>query len=326
MRVQIEELKTLIQKKLSVKFNPDEVERITGAILFAEIAGKKTHGLLRLLPNRFGPLDEKKEAELVVQRISDFSSKITGLGYPGMLLSSLAVDQVLGLARDKGLGIVSYIGNRSTSGCLSYYVKQVAEEGFLCFMMSNCAPLVAPKGITKRVLGTNPFAVAIPSADKKDPLIVDFGTSSISFGELAVLFEKKLKLPKGSGLDTLGDETDEPLSVMKGGALLPFGGHKGFGISLAIELLCGPLIGASFSGLHESRAWGNIIVAVNPSVLGGNLSDCEELYSNIMLSQKEGAGFRFPGTQTQKKYKEVLASAEVEVVDEIYKQILDSGA
>lgn len=330
MRVKIEDLRDLINRKLSAKFEADEVRRIADAILFAEIVGRKTHGLLRLLPKRFGPLDEIKEGPLRVTRPSAFSARIEGRGYAGMLLSSIAKDHAIAIAKENGIALVSYLGNHTTSGCLTYYVREIAEAGYLALMLSNCSPLVAPLGINKRVLGTNPMAVAIPGSDGKDPLIVDFGTSRITFGELAVLFEKGEKLPAGAGVDSEGRETREPLRVMQGGSLLPFGGHKGFGISLAIELICGPLMGAMFSGLHEERGWGNLIVALNPALLGGNLKDCEELYEHFLNLRSPGDAdathsvFRFPGSLTQQKYREGISAVEIDVVDEIYQQLLDS--
>lgn len=320
MRVKLPELKALIERKLAPRYTPAEIEYISEAIIFAELADRKTHGLLRLLPNRFGPMDEQKSGELKIETLSAVSVRMSGQGYPGMLLSSLAAEKAIELARTHGIGIVSYLGNRSTSGCLTFYVNKIAQAGFIGSIISNCGAFVAPRGLGERLMGTNPLALALPNS-KGEPMIVDFGTSEITFGMLAILHEKGLPLPDNTAVDENGDVCTDTARVMKGGALLPFGGHKGFGIALAIELLCGPYIGASFSGLHQERGWGNIAFALNPQILGGNTDELSELVELFLNARRENSPFRFPGTKTMSTYRANLAQGEVDVVDEIYQQL-----
>jgi uncharacterized oxidoreductase len=106
------------------------------------------------------------------------------------------------------------------------------------------------------MLGTNPIAIAAPRGAGEEPLVVDFATAGVAEGKLRVARANGLQVAPGLLLDASGHPSQEPQSFYDGGVLLPFGGHKGFGLSMMIELL-----GGALSGIGPS---------VNPNFHGGN--------------------------------------------------------
>jgi LDH2 family malate/lactate/ureidoglycolate dehydrogenase len=101
------------------------------------------------------------------------------------------------------------------------------------------------------MLGTNPFAYAIP-AKKEPPFVFDFATTTVPKGKLEVYQRKEKDLNPGWAIDAQGNPTLSPAEALKG-ALLPLGGfgvdnggHKGYGLGLLVDILCGVLSGGEF--------------------------------------------------------------------------------
>jgi uncharacterized oxidoreductase len=101
------------------------------------------------------------------------------------------------------------------------------------------------------VLGTNPFACAVPSGPDRDPILVDFATSGVAEGKLKMARAKGEMIAPGLLLNSDGQESTNPADFYSGGVLLPFGGHKGYGLSVMIELLGGALSGKAPAPLPE---------------------------------------------------------------------------
>ena len=106
----------------------------------------------------------------------------------------------------------------------------------------NSGAVVAPFGGTGRALGTNPFAWGAPGGPY-GPLVLDFSTAGVAEGKLRVAGAEGLEVTPGLIVDSRGQPTTSPADFFAGGALLPFGGHKGSGMSIMIELLGGLLTG-----------------------------------------------------------------------------------
>jgi LDH2 family malate/lactate/ureidoglycolate dehydrogenase len=109
------------------------------------------------------------------------------------------------------------------------------REGLVAMLATSGTRWVAPLGGRKRALGTNPIAFGLPTAGY--PLILDMGTSAFMASELMFLRRLGDLLPEGVAIDSEGEPSRDPAAVMQGGALLPFGGHKGYGLALVIQAL-----------------------------------------------------------------------------------------
>lgn len=161
------------------------------------------------------------------------SATIDGAENNGYVTSLIGIDKAIELARETGIGVVS-VNNTWFSGRLAYYVERAARAGFMAFHTASTQARVAPAGGIDRVFGTNPMAFAFPS--DPDPLVIDFGTSMTTWGN--VLLRKKLgqTLDPDSAVDKEGNPTIDPAAALLG-AFLPWGGHRGYGLALVIQVL-----------------------------------------------------------------------------------------
>jgi LDH2 family malate/lactate/ureidoglycolate dehydrogenase len=137
--------------------------------------------------------------------------------------------------------------NSYYSGRNAYYAEMLARQGFVVFHAASGEPRVLPLGGTRPALGTNPICFAFPSKD--GPVVVDLGTASVMMGDLHYHARVGKPLPPGVAVDAAGNPTEDAAAALDGG-ILPFGGHKGFGLSFAVQAL-GLLAGAQ-------RARGNV--------------------------------------------------------------------
>ena len=161
------------------------------------------------------------------------SATIDGAENNGYVTSLIGVDKAIELARETGIGVVS-VNNTWFSGRLAYYVERAARAGLMAFHTASTQARVAPAGGIDRMFGTNPMAFAFPSTP--DPLVIDFGTGMTTWGN--VLLRKKLgqTLDPDSAVDKDGNPTIDPTAALLG-AFLPWGGHRGYGLALVIQVL-----------------------------------------------------------------------------------------
>src|SRR5581483_2123865 len=108
-----------------------------------------------------------------------------------------------------------------------------------------------------------PLAWAIPGAGEQ-PIFLDFATSIVAHGKLQVAADKGERVPDGWILDKYGNPTRDPNEMFDGGAILPFGEHKGYALGVLIELVAGGLSGAGIPLILPYR-WeqGTVLTAVN---------------------------------------------------------------
>jgi LDH2 family malate/lactate/ureidoglycolate dehydrogenase len=177
----------------------------------------------------------------------------------GMLAMFQATDIAIAKAQTLGIAVVG-MTNSWTSGRGAYYVERIARAGLIGLHTVSSARHVAPPGGRKRMLGTNPISFGFPT--DTDPLVIDLGTSAFMSTELALYERLGKQLPSGVAIDADGVPTDDPHAA-RAGALLPFGGHKGFALALAIQAL-GVFAG---SGFNADKDYGYLIVAMRPDLL-----------------------------------------------------------
>lgn len=128
------------------------------------------------------------------------------------------------------------------------------------------ALLPACAGSKQAIFGTNPICISVPS--KRGPVTMDLATAAYAwFGVLEAKTAGK-PIPAGVAMDASGADTTDPAAVLAGGALKVFdGSHKGSALALMVELLAGPLVGAAVADKLEERNWGNLVVAISPTLL-----------------------------------------------------------
>lgn len=187
-------------------------------------------------------------------------------------------------------------------------VEPFAREGFVAMSFVTGLACVIPPGGRQPIFGTNPMAFASPVAGA-DPLVFDHATSALSNGDVRIAAREGHTVHPGAGVDRNRQPTVDPKAILNGGALLPFGGHKGASIILMIEILASALTGGAFSAevdfsRHpgaETPRTGQLLLVIDPQ-RGGN-----DLFAHrvrqLLDSVREAGQERLPGDRRYARRK-----------------------
>ena len=158
-------------------------------------------------------------------------------------------------------GLLTLVGVNNTwmSGSGAYYVEMIARAGLIGIHTVSSRRQVAPPGAARAAVGTNPIAFGFPT--EGDPLLIDMGTSALMFTDLALRARRGERLPEGVAIDEDGKPTCDPDEALRG-AVLSFGGHKGFALGLAMQAL-GGLAGPA----NDGELAGYIVMAIQPDLM-----------------------------------------------------------
>ncbi len=247
-----------------------------------------------------------------VERESAAFAVINGDNSIGMVSAGFCVDYAMEKAKASGIYTV-YSHNNNTYGAAFYYALQAAQKGFICFTMSNSPAQMAPIGGKEKLLGTNPFAVAIPALSES-PIIVDMATSVLAKSKIKELQEKGATLPEGVALDADGNPTTDPGKAL-GGIMLPMAGFKGYGIAMVIDVLAGVLPGAAYLNhvgrfYSEKQASMNVgfsFTVISPEIVfGDDFYQKMDAYIQTVRASKplDGKTVAIPGDDRLFKYRE----------------------
>ncbi len=162
-----------------------------------------------------------------------------------MVTSVLAMQTAIAKAKGCGLG---YAGVRNSChfGAAGYYAALAAGQDMLGLAMANDTPSVTAPGARGAITGSNPLAYAVPTGSGR-PLMLDMATSVVAGGKVAAAHEHGRPVPADWVVDRDGIPSTDPAAFLRGGALRPMAGHKGYGIGLLIESLAGVLTGAGLT-------------------------------------------------------------------------------
>jgi LDH2 family malate/lactate/ureidoglycolate dehydrogenase len=231
-------------------------DQVAASLVLSNLVGHDSHGVIRIVQYSEWVRDGQIRPAAVpqVRRKRGSTAVVDGGWGFGQPAARLAADLARQIGSEHGIAAIA-IAECNHIGRLGEYVGALADAGFMGLAWCNSGPVVAPFGGTGRALGTNPFAWAAPSGDAH-PLVVDFSTAGVAEGKLRIARANGRTVGPGLIVDPAGMPTVEPADFFAGGALLPFGGHKGSGMSVMIELLGGVLTGMG--------------VACSPRYAGGN--------------------------------------------------------
>ncbi len=261
LRVWAEPLKDFCVRVLQEMDVPEEDARITADVLVAaDLRGVDSHGVARLRRYVNGLRDGMMIAQPEVQVVTETPTTAlidagAGLGQP---VSYRAMEQALQKARELGSGFVT-VRNSNHYGIAGYYAMMALEHDCIGISMTNAAVLVVPTFGRDAMLGTNPIAVAAP-AGQEPAFVLDMATSTVPRGKLEVYNRLEKPIPSGWATDETGATTTDTGRVLEnfkqraGGGLLPLGGagellggHKGYGLSLWVDVFCAILSGAAYA-------------------------------------------------------------------------------
>jgi len=289
-------------------------EIIAGRIVAAERDGAHSHGLIRLagyLSSLQSGWVDGRATPAVEDAAPGFVAVDAGNGFAQIALAA-GTGPLLAKARANGIAAL-LIRNSHHFSALWPDVEPIAEAGFVAFAFVNARSRVMPWGGTKKLFGTNPMAFACPRR-AGPPMVWDQASSIRAQGDVLLAAKRGESLPPGIGFDAEGRPTTDPDAVLAGGAIAPFGGHKGSSIALMVELMAAALTGgrfgfedaaAAFPGAQTSNA-GEAVIAIDPRRVAGEafLDRAETLMQRLV----EDGDARLPGDRRYAHRRDAAAS------------------
>ena len=303
----LDEIFDLAKNTLLANGCDDETASIlSDLIMKAERDGSLSHGLFRLPAYvtglKSGKINGKARPE--IKKISPSVIKVLGNNCLAPMVLNKGIPELVNAAKENGVAVLA-ITNSHHMAAMWPETEAIAEQGLVAFACTSYKPAVAPAGAIKPLYGTNPISFAWPRKEKT-PVVYDMATASMAMGEVQVAKREGHKVPLGTGLTKDGKETTDPGEIADGGVLLPFGGYKGSGIAMMVELLAGALVGDKFS--YETAAndtndggppsGGEFILAISPDKLSEN--DWDKHSSEFFEKMKGMDGVRLPGERRHK--------------------------
>ena len=245
----------------------DIAESVSKSLVLSNLVGHDSHGVIRLL--EYSGWVESGALLPAVRPTISWSKEATALvdgawGW-GQCASYLAIEKTIESA--KKYGTASVVLSRSNHvGRLGEYVDLIAQQGLMGIAFCNTGgPIVAPWGGVKGVLGTNPFAWAVPGTDAFN-YVLDFSTAVVAAGKIILAGMSGEEIEPGALIDKNGQPSTNPQDFHDGGSLVAFGGHKGSGLSALIDVVAGILSGNMPAAISNSGFGnGTVFIALDIS-------------------------------------------------------------
>jgi len=245
----------LAEKVLRANGYTDREAQIIGDhVLDAALCGYEYSGLPKLLDAIEHARAKLPRSAMRIVRETPVSVLFDGGNNIAMLAMYHATQAAIEKANQSGIALIG-VSNSWMSGRSAYFVEMIARAGLTAIMMVGATPLVAPPGGAAPVLGTNPIAFGLPGAG--NPFVFDMGMSAMMYTDLRLRERLGEPLPPGVAIDAQGLPTQDAGRAREG-ALLFFGGYKGYGLALAMQAL---------SMLTLDRNYGYLIIAFKPDLL-----------------------------------------------------------
>ncbi len=257
-----DELRDLVKKAL-LAAGADErnAARVAQALVSADLRGMDSHGI-RLVPRYVASI---RDGDIVPtawpETISETptTALITGNWTFGHVTAMYATEVAMRKAGQQNVAVVSTVQTNHI-GRLGEYTEMAAAQNMISIMSSSGYaeedPIAVPYGGTKKILSTNPISMGFPGGEEP-PMVLDFATTTMANQKVRLLAARKQPVPPGVLVDAGGNPTTDPAALLEaGGGLLPFGGHKGYALMLAMEFLGRIFSGAdSFAEAHRGGAY-----------------------------------------------------------------------
>ena len=227
----------------------------------SNLAGHDSHGIIQIPTyiDRIGVGHLVPQAPFEVVRDTSTITVIDGHWGFGYTVSEKAMRMTIDKAREHGVAATT-VYRQGHVGRVTDYPVMAAQAGMIGMMTADSgrsAKQVVPFGGREARLGTNPICMAMPS-NLEGPLFIDIATSTVAGGKISLALARGERIPEGWIVDKDGNPSTDPAALQQGGSSLPLGGeqgHKGYGLSVMVEIFSGILTGLGFgvepSGRHN---------------------------------------------------------------------------
>ncbi len=327
MNVPINDLKALGLKALQKQgYTDSEADTVIGMLMYAQLRGNN-QGLVKLIGK--GIPKNPAAGEMTIEKETKLSARINGAHNPGAIVMKKSVELAVAKAKEHGIGIVGTNMTNSSTGALGYWAGQIAREGLVGFVFAGSPETVSYHGSYEPIFGTNPMAIGIPT--DKDPIVLDMATAAMAYYGLIEAKTAGRKIPPDIAYDSEGNLTDDPGKAMDG-ALRPFDkSYKGEGLALMVEILTGPLVGASFTGIGDTAAnWGNLVFVIDPEMLTDRkefAKNVSALAARVKATKKlpEVSEILMPGERGDLLTKKRLSDGTIDIEDNLYHALVEAA-
>jgi LDH2 family malate/lactate/ureidoglycolate dehydrogenase len=241
------------------------------AMVQADLWGHQSHGVLRLgwyyARLRSGAMRTQTNLSFPID--AGAVAVMDGGDSIGPVVAKHAALDAIRRAKAHGIGAVSVRYSNHFGTCM-YFTRMAAEQDCIMLVTTNGGPNMAPWGGLKKMIGTNPWSVAVP-AGRYAPMIMDVANSGVARGKIFLAQTRHEEIPLGWAIDSKGRPTTDPTEALQG-FILPMAGHKGYAIGMIVDVLSGVLSGSGFMDevhgpydpVNRSCA-GHLMIALNVS-------------------------------------------------------------
>lgn len=221
----------------------EESDLVADSLVRADLWGHSSHGVMRapwyLDRLRTRVMTPVTAPETVVD--AGAIAVIDGRDGIGQVIARHAMLDAVARAKRHGVGIVS-VRWSNHHGALGYFTRMAAERGCIGILAANGSPAMAPWGGRAKVIGNNPWSIAAP-AGRHAPMMLDIANTVVARGKIFLARQKGQPIPLDWAIDAEGRPTTDPVAALSG-VILPMAGHKGYAISLMMDVLAGVLSGS----------------------------------------------------------------------------------
>lgn len=261
----------------------DEAKIIVDQLIDNALCGYRFASLPRILAIATDPKHLRGRQPVKIVNETPLSALIDGGNNVGYVTCYRAALLAAEKAKKSGFASVG-VYNSYYSGRNAYFVEQIVKQDLVAFHIASAQPRVLPIGGTRPALGTNPLCIGFPSDN--GPVVFDMGTAALMWGDVMLHAHIGEPLPEGIGFDKAGNPSRDASAVLEGG-VVPFGGHKGYVLSMAVQAL-GLLAGSAFAA-GRVQDYGFLFWVLDPKLMlpGGEFkTQMAELVQNIKATPK----------------------------------------
>jgi LDH2 family malate/lactate/ureidoglycolate dehydrogenase len=319
-RIKHKDLRALAAGLLSsAGADASEAATVADILVWADLAGRSTQGVWRLtvlLPRlRDGFMRSPSSPEFI--QTANGILLVDGHDGLGQYVGHLAMTRAIELARATGIGLVA-VRNSNHYGAGAYFVQMAAQEGMVGFAFTNATRRVAAHGGISPIFGTNPVAFGAP-LQNGDSVLIDFSTGAMAGSVIRKATETNEPIPTGVAIDERGGPVTDPKEALRA-TLLPFGGAKGYCLSLLVEILTGVMTNSLMSfqipTMHEKKQAASRVGHVFLVIDISRLLPLEEYYQRMemLIAAAKNSNLQtgiteimIPGETRWRNYKAQLA-------------------
>jgi LDH2 family malate/lactate/ureidoglycolate dehydrogenase len=190
-------------------------------------------------------------AEPKIVRDEGSTAVVDGHQALGHYVATCAMELAVAKARAHGVGFVTCRNSNHYGAAANYSMMALSHQMVGISLTNGPWPAVVPTFGREAKFSTNPISVAAP-AGTEYPFVLDMATSTVALGKLQVAARWGKAIPAGWALDPQGRPATDPGQAYQARLLTPLGatrelgGHKGYGLAVMVDILCGVLAGAGY--------------------------------------------------------------------------------